>query len=58
MTRSQKPWAFGLGILLWLSLLFCPLAFLQTAKAEEVESYGTVIGIVGFSKHVILSAMG
>ena len=48
MTRSAKPWAFGLGILLWIGLLFCGPSFFQAAKAEDVESYGTVIGIVCF----------
>ena len=36
----------GLGLLCWIALLFSPLAFVQTAKADETENYGTVIGIV------------
>lgn len=37
--------ALGLGLLCWIALLFAPLAFVQTAQAEDTESYGTVIGI-------------
>lgn len=38
--------ALGLGLLCWIALLFSPLAFVQTAQADDTESYGTVIGIV------------
>lgn len=46
MARSRSSFALGLGLLCWIALLFSPLAFVQTAKADETESYGTVIGIV------------
>ena len=38
--------ALGLGLLCWIALLFSPLAFVQTVQADEVDNYGTVIGIV------------
>jgi heat shock protein 5 len=38
--------ALGLGLLCWITLLFSPLAFVQTVQADEVDNYGTVIGIV------------
>jgi heat shock protein 5 len=38
--------ALGLGLLCWIALLFSPLAFVQTVQADDVDSYGTVIGIV------------
>ncbi|KAK2060684.1 hsp70-like protein [Colletotrichum caudatum] len=37
--------AFGFGLLAWMVLLFSPLAFFQTAQAQDTEDYGTVIGI-------------
>jgi len=37
--------AFGFGLLAWMVLLFSPLAFVQTAQAQDTEDYGTVIGI-------------
>lgn len=46
MARSRSSLALGLGLLCWIALLFSPLAFVQTAKADETENYGTVIGIV------------
>jgi endoplasmic reticulum chaperone BiP len=46
MARSPSRAALGLGLLAWLLILFAPLAFVQTARAEDVENYGTVIGIV------------
>ena len=42
--RNQSSWAIGLGVVFWVCLLFSPLAF-TSAKADDVESYGTVIGI-------------
>nr|QAV55739.1 heat shock protein 70-1 [Sogatella furcifera] len=45
MARSRSSMALGLGLLCWIALLFAPLAFVQTAQAEDTESYGTVIGI-------------
>ncbi|KAI0133527.1 hsp70-like protein [Xylariales sp. AK1849] len=42
---SQSSWALGLGMIAWICLLFSPLAFVQTARAEDVAEYGTVIGI-------------
>lgn len=38
--------ALGLGLLAWIALLFAPLAFVQTAQANETDDYGVVIGIV------------
>ncbi|KAK2033897.1 hsp70-like protein [Colletotrichum zoysiae] len=37
--------AFGFGLLAWMVLLFSPLAFFQTAQAQDTDDYGTVIGI-------------
>ncbi|KAK5987907.1 Endoplasmic reticulum chaperone BiP [Cladobotryum mycophilum] len=47
MARSRSTLALGLGLLCWITLLFAPLAFVQTARADSVddEGYGTVIGI-------------
>lgn len=39
--------AMGLGLVFWMFLLFSPLAWVGQAKADDTESYGTVIGIVG-----------
>lgn len=36
----------GLGLVFWMFLLFSPLAWVGQAKADDTESYGTVIGIV------------
>jgi hypothetical protein len=38
--------ALGFGLLVWITLLFSPLAFVQTVKAADEVDYGTVIGIV------------
>ena len=46
MARSRSSMALGLGLLCWIALLFSPLAFVQTVQADEVDNYGTVIGIV------------
>lgn len=48
MARSRSSLALGFGLLCWLTLLFSPLAFVQTAHAAEsdADNYGTVIGIV------------
>lgn len=40
--------ALGLGLLAWITLLFSPLAFVQTVNADASEDYGTVIGIVSY----------
>ncbi|EFQ35485.1 hsp70-like protein [Colletotrichum graminicola] len=45
MSRSRNSMAFGFGLLAWMVLLFTPLAFVQTAQAQDTEDYGTVIGI-------------
>ncbi|KAG7047569.1 glucose-regulated protein [Colletotrichum scovillei] len=45
MSRSRNSMALGFGLLAWMALLFSPLAFVQTAQAQDTESYGTVIGI-------------
>ncbi|RMJ14817.1 78 kDa glucose-regulated protein [Fusarium euwallaceae] len=45
MARSRSSMALGLGLLCWIALLFSPLAFVQTAQADEIDNYGTVIGI-------------
>ncbi|UZP45967.1 hypothetical protein NXS19_013779 [Fusarium pseudograminearum] len=45
MARSRSSMALGLGLLCWIALLFSPLAFVQTVQADDVDSYGTVIGI-------------
>lgn len=37
--------ALGFGLLAWICLLFSPLAFFQTAQAQDAD-YGTVVGIV------------
>ncbi|KAL2755587.1 hypothetical protein ACRALDRAFT_2104953 [Sodiomyces alcalophilus JCM 7366] len=36
--------ALGFGLLAWICLLFSPLAFVQTAQAQDAD-YGTVVGI-------------
>ncbi|RYP16915.1 hypothetical protein DL765_004839 [Monosporascus sp. GIB2] len=43
--RSRSSWAIGLGMIAWSLLLFSPLAFVGTARADDVENWGTVIGI-------------
>ncbi|KAL1859804.1 ATPase with role in protein import into the ER [Diaporthe australafricana] len=43
--RSRSTWAVGLGMVFWMFLLFSPLAWVGQAKADDTESYGTVIGI-------------
>ncbi|RYP56767.1 hypothetical protein DL769_009861 [Monosporascus sp. CRB-8-3] len=43
--RSRSFWAIGLGMIAWSLLLFSPLAFVGTARADDVENWGTVIGI-------------
>ncbi|OHW99104.1 glucose-regulated protein [Colletotrichum incanum] len=45
MSRSRNSMALGFGLLAWMVLLFSPLAFVQTAQAQDTENYGTVIGI-------------
>ncbi|KAI1211384.1 78 KDA glucose-regulated protein-like protein precursor [Annulohypoxylon truncatum] len=45
MARSQSFWAIGFGMVAWTLLLFSPLAFVGTARADDVADYGTVIGI-------------
>ncbi|KAH7151900.1 hsp70-like protein [Dactylonectria estremocensis] len=45
MARSRSSMALGLGLLCWIALLFSPAAFVQTVNAEDVDNYGTVIGI-------------
>ncbi|RYP76271.1 hypothetical protein DL771_001890 [Monosporascus sp. 5C6A] len=43
--RSRSFWAIGLGMIAWSLLLFSPLAFVGTARADDVENWGTVVGI-------------
>ncbi|TDZ25509.1 Endoplasmic reticulum chaperone BiP [Colletotrichum orbiculare MAFF 240422] len=45
MSRTRNSMALGFGLLAWMCLLFSPLAFVQTAQAQDTDSYGTVIGI-------------
>ncbi|KAI1106556.1 78 KDA glucose-regulated protein-like protein precursor [Jackrogersella minutella] len=45
MARSQSYWAIGFGMIAWSLLLFSPLAFVGTARADDIAEYGTVIGI-------------
>jgi hypothetical protein len=49
MARQRSGLGLAFGLLAFFVLLFSPLAFVQTAHAEETESMGTVIGIVSFS---------
>lgn len=57
MSRSsQSSWALGLGMIAWICLLFSPLAFVQTVRADEVSDYGTVIGIVSPNLPVLFLA--
>lgn len=35
----------GIGLITFLVLLFSPLAFVQSVQADDVQDYGTVIGI-------------
>jgi len=44
MEPRSRSWAFGLGIISLFGLLFS-LGFVQTVKADDVQDYGTVIGI-------------
>jgi hypothetical protein len=44
-SRSRSSAFLGLGVLTFLILLFSPLAFVQTVKADDTEAVGTVIGI-------------
>ncbi|KAL5615441.1 hypothetical protein BROUX41_005486 [Berkeleyomyces rouxiae] len=45
MARSRSTLAIAVGLLAWACLLFSPLAFVQSARADDVENFGTVIGI-------------
>lgn len=45
-TRSRSTMAVGLGLVFWMFLLFSPLAWVGQARADDVDNYGTVIGIV------------
>ncbi|OTA62390.1 hsp70-like protein [Hypoxylon sp. EC38] len=45
MARSQSYWAIAFGMIAWSLLLFSPLAFVGTARADDVADYGTVVGI-------------
>ncbi|KAI5866183.1 78 KDA glucose-regulated protein-like protein precursor [Durotheca rogersii] len=45
MARSQSYWAIATGMIAWSILLFSPLAFVSTVRADDVADYGTVIGI-------------
>ncbi|KAF7562742.1 hypothetical protein G7046_g1399 [Stylonectria norvegica] len=45
MARSRSSMALGFGLLAWMALLFAPLAFVQKVNADEIDNYGTVIGI-------------
>ncbi|KAI1662082.1 78 KDA glucose-regulated protein-like protein precursor [Daldinia decipiens] len=45
MARSQSYWTIAFGMIAWSLLLFSPLAFVGTARADDVADYGTVIGI-------------
>lgn len=49
--------ALGFGLLAWMALLFSPLAFVQTAQAQDTESYGTVIGIVSCTSQASLATI-
>ncbi|PHH81532.1 hypothetical protein CDD82_549 [Ophiocordyceps australis] len=42
---SRSSLGLALGLLCWITMLLSPLAFVQTAQAEDTENYGTVIGI-------------
>lgn len=44
-TRSRSSALLGVSLLTFLLLLFSPLAFVQSVKADDVQDYGTVIGI-------------
>ncbi|KAF7547706.1 hypothetical protein G7Z17_g7536 [Cylindrodendrum hubeiense] len=46
MARSRSSMALGLGLLCWIALIFSPAAFVQTVNADDVDNYGTVIGIL------------
>ncbi|KAI1436176.1 heat shock protein 70 family [Xylaria sp. CBS 124048] len=43
--RSQSYWAIAIGMIAWSLLLFSPLAFVSSVNAQDVDDYGTVIGI-------------
>ncbi|KAI1341209.1 heat shock protein 70 family [Xylariaceae sp. FL0016] len=43
--RSQSYWAVAFGMIAWSLLLFSPLAFTSGVQAQDVDEYGTVIGI-------------
>ena len=45
MARSRSSALLGVGLVTFLLLLFSPLAFVHAVKADDVQDYGTVIGI-------------
>lgn len=45
MDRRSRSWALGLSIIGFFALLFS-VGFVQQVKADDVQDYGTVIGIV------------
>lgn len=49
MARSQSYWTIAFGMIAWSLVLFSPLAFVGSARADDVADYGTVIGIVSIS---------
>lgn len=44
-SRSRSSALLGAGLITFLLLLFSPLAFVQSVKADDTQEYGTVIGI-------------
>lgn len=49
--------ALGLGLLCWIALIFSPAAFVQTVSADDVDNYGTVIGIVRAPRRALWLAL-
>ncbi|KAF9876364.1 78 kda glucose-regulated protein precursor [Colletotrichum karsti] len=59
MSRTRNSMALGFGLLAWMCLLFSPLAFVQTAQAQDTENYGTVIGIdLGGKVEILVNDQG
>ena len=46
--RSSSSWGLGLFLVAFFAVLFSP-AFVSQARADDVQEYGTVIGIVSIS---------
>jgi heat shock protein 5 len=46
-SQRASHWGLGLFLIGLFAVLFSP-TFVQQVRADEIQEYGTVIGIVGF----------